>query len=101
MEPRTIVKSRAVLQSLKYGEMSKYKTYDRLLTYIWNYISTKALEGETQYTYIIPDYEIRYSSFVGEEFVELVQTEYVDCDVSYVETKYAICIERALRIDWS
>ena len=101
MEPRTIVKSRAVLQSLKYGELSKYKTYDRLLGYIWNYVSTKALEGETKFVYSIPDYEIQYCSFVGEEYVELVKKEYVDCDVSYVETKYAICIERALTIDWS
>ena len=101
MEPRTIVKSRAVLQSLKNGDLSKYKTYDRLLGYIWNYVSTKALKGETQFIYIIPDYEIHYSNFVSEEFVEIVKKEYNDCTVSYIETKYAICIERALTIDWS
>ena len=101
MEPRTIVKSRAVLQSLKYGELSKYKTYDRLLSYIWNYISTKALNGETQFVYSIPDYEIQYCRFVGEEFVEIVKKEYIDCHVSYVETKHVNFIERALTIDWS
>jgi len=101
MEPRTIVKSRAVLQSLKSGDLNKYKTYDRLLSYIWNYVSTKALNGETQFVYSIPDYEIRYSNFVGEEFAAVVQKEYTDCAVSYVETTGENYVTRALTIDWS
>jgi hypothetical protein len=101
MEPRTIVKSRAVLQSLKNWELSKYKTYDRLLSYIWNYVSNKALNGETQFVYSIPDYEIQYCNFVGDEFVEIVKKEYVDCDISYVETRGVNYVTRALTIDWS
>ena len=101
MEPKTIVKSRATLQSLKDTSLNKYKTYDRLLTYIWQYVSENALKGETKLIYIIPDYEIRYCNFVTEEFIELVQKEYTDCFVTYVETPYAICVERSLTIDWS
>ena len=77
MEPRTIVKSRAVLQTFKNGGLNKYIAFDRLLAHIWSYVSNEAKSGKTKLVYIIPDYEVRNKDFVSEEFVELLKKEYI------------------------
>ena len=103
MEPKTIIKSRAVLQTLKNNGINKYIAFDRLLTLIWSYVSREANQGKTQFVYIIPDYEVRNKNFVSEEFMEILKVEYPDCSINYVET-YGVSgniIERALTIDWS
>lgn len=103
MEPRTIVKSRAVLQTFKNGGLNKYIAFDRLLSLIWSYVSNEAKNGKTKLVYIIPDYEVRNKDFVSEEFVDLLKKEYNDCIINYNEITgvNGNIIERALTIDWS
>ena len=103
MEPKTIIKSRHVLQTFKNGGLNKYIAYDRLLALVWSYLSRVAIEGKTKFVYFIPEYEVRNKDFVSEEFVEILKNEYPDCLINYTETTgvNGNIIERALTIDWS
>ena len=102
MEPKTLIKSRAVLQSLKGGsEFQKYQNYDHLLQCIWRDVLRDAKMGKTNFVYILPNYAQPNTPFVIEEFEEIVKNEYPDCTVKYVETIGLKMIERAITIDWS
>jgi len=52
MEPKTLIKSRAVLQSLKGGsELQKYQLYDDLLKHIWHGVRLEAQNGKPKHIF--------------------------------------------------
>ena len=116
-EPRTLIKSREVLQSLKdRNEFNKYQTFDRLLQLIWMDIKREAEGGKTKYVFKInnnrwngniqnlPQLQnpINMMLFIT-EFIEVLKKEYIDCKIEYVETKgyEDKVIEQLIVIDWS
>ena len=119
-EPRTLIKSREVLQSLKGGqEFKKYQIFDRFLQVIWEAIKTEAEAGKTKYVFKINNNYIQIMShrvnipsqlqnpvdillFIT-EFIEVLKKEYIDCKIEYVETKgyEDKVIEQLIVIDWS
>ena len=116
-EPRTLVKSREVLQSLKGGkEFVRYQTFDRLLQVIWEAIKREAEAGATKYVFkfinshwdptirMLPQLEnpINMTLFIM-DFMDILKKEYLDCKIEYVETKGYDdkVIERLIVIDWS
>jgi len=104
MEPKTLIKSRAVLQSLKGGrEFQKYQLYDRLLQCIWRDVHREAQSGKTKHIFLLSEFELRNTNFASGEFVEILKNEYPDCSINYIETTGVSgnIIERALTIGWS
>ena len=116
-EPRTLVKSREVLQSLKGGkEFVRYQTFDTLLQVIWMDIKREAESGNTKYVFkitnshwdrtirMLPQLEnpITMTLFIM-DFMDILKKEYIDCKIEYVETKgyEDKLIERLIVIDWS
>lgn len=113
-EPRTLVKSREVLQSLKGGkEFVRYQTFDRLLYTIWMAIKQQAEAGNTKYVFRVDTNEqirnlsqlqnsINMTLFIM-DFMDILKKEYLDCKIEYVETKGYDdkVIERLIVIDWS
>lgn len=104
MEPKTLIKSRAVLQSLKGGgEFRKYQLYDNLLAGIWENVRHETQHGKTKNVSLLSEQQLRNSNFVSGEFVEILKNEYPDCSINYIETTGVSgnIIERAITIDWS
>ena len=113
-EPRTLIKSRDVLQSLKdRNEFTKYQTFDRLLQLIWYDISREAQGGKTKYLFKITNNPhmgqlpqlnnpINMTLFIT-DFMDILKKEYIDCKIEYVETKgyEDKVIEQIIVIDWS
>ena len=113
-EPRTLVKSREVLQSLKGGkEFVRYQTFDTLLQVIWRDIKREAEAGATKYVFRVDTNEhirdlrqlqnpITMTLFIM-DFMDILKKEYIDCKIEYVETKGYDdkVIERLIVIDWS
>lgn len=116
-EPRTLIKSREVLQSLEGGqEFNKYKTFDHLLHVIWMDIKREAEGGKTKYVFKITNNHwnliiqmfpqlqnpLNMIRFIT-EFMEVLKKEYIDCKIEYVETKgyEDKVIEQLIVIDWS
>ena len=113
-EPRTLIKSRDVLQSLKdRNEFTKYQTFDRLLQLIWYDISREAKGGKTKYIFKITNNPhmgqlpqlnnpINMTLFIT-DFMDILKKEYIDCKIEYVETKgyENKVIEQIIVIDWS
>ena len=113
-EPRTLIKSREVLQSLKdRQEFTKYQTFDRLLQEIWMDISREAQAGRTKYVFKIANNQhmrnlpqlqnpINMTLFIS-DFMDILKKEYIDCKIEYVETKgyEDKVIEQIIVIDWS
>ena len=116
-EPRTLIKSREVLQSLKdRNEFTKYQTFDHLLQLIWYDISREAQGGNTKYVFKItnnqhirqfrqlnnPSIIINTTLFIT-DFMDILKKEYIDCKIEYVETKgyEDKVIEQIIVIDWS
>lgn len=102
--PKTLIKSRAVLQSLKGGrEFQKYQLYDHLLERIWRDVHREASSGKTKHVFMLPAHEVINTNFASGEFVEILKNEYIDCVINYIETSGVSgnIIERALTIDWS
>lgn len=112
-EPRTLIKSREVLQSLKGGkEFTKYQMFDRFLQVIWDNIKQEAEAGKTKYVFKITNYTIHMLPQLQDpvnmilfinEFIEILKKEYIDCKIEYVETKgyEDKVIEQLIVIDWS
>jgi hypothetical protein len=114
-EPRTLVKSREVLQSLKGGkEFVRYQTFDTLLQVIWMDIKREAEAGKTKYVFRVdkPNKQIGSLSELQNpitmtlfimDFMDILKKEYIDCKIEYVETKgyEDKLIERVIVIDWS
>jgi hypothetical protein len=116
-EPRTLIKSREVLQSLKdRNEFTKYQTFDHLLKVIWADISREAQGGKTKYVFKIANN--RWDQILGNlpqlnnpinmtlfitDFMDILKKEYIDCKIEYVETKgyEDKIIEQIIVIDWS
>ena len=104
MEPKTLIKSRAVLQSLKGGsELQKYQLYDELLKHIWDGVRLEAQKGKPKHIFLLLEQQLRNTKFASGEFVEILKNEYPDCSINYIETTGVSgnIIERALTIDWS
>jgi hypothetical protein len=113
-EPRTLIKSREVLQSLKdRNEFTKYQTFDHLLQVIWRDIKQLATSGNTKYVFKItnnrwnPNIQnlsnsIDMTLFIT-DFMDILKKEYIDCKIEYVETKgyEDKVIEQIIVIDWS
>jgi len=116
-EPRTLIKSREVLQSLKdRNEFQKYQAFDRLLLKIWKDISREAQGGNTKYVFKITNNHwdqtiqmlpqlnnpINMTLFIT-DFMDILKKEYIDCKIEYVETKgyEDKVIEQIIVIDWS
>ena len=113
-EPRTLVKSREVLQSLKGGkEFVRYQAFDTLLQVIWMDIKREAEAGKTKYVFRVDTNEqirnlsqlqnpITMTLFIM-DFMDILKKEYIDCKIEYVETKgyEDKVIERLIVIDWS
>jgi hypothetical protein len=116
-EPRTLIKSREVLQSLKdRNEFTKYQTFDSLLQVIWADISREAQGGKTKYLFKITNNRwgqtmqmlpqlnnpINMTLFIT-DFMDILKKEYIDCKIEYVETKgyEDKVIEQIIVIDWS
>ena len=113
-EPRTLIKSREVLQSLKdRNEFTKYQTFDHLLKVIWADISREAQGGNTKYVFKITNNPyirqlpqlnnpINMTLFIT-DFMDILKKEYIDCKIEYVETKgyEDKVIEQLIVIDWS
>ena len=116
-EPRTLIKSREVLQSLKGGkELIKYETFDLLLQKIWSDVKNEASRGNTKYIfkiannrsnsiiYNLPQLEnpINMTLFIT-DFMDVLKKEYIDCKIEYSETKgyEGNVIEQIIIIDWS
>ena len=113
-EPRTLIKSRKVLQSLKGGdEFEKYQTFDRLLQVIWMDIKREAEAGNKKYVFKItnnphmrrlPQLNNPINSILFiTDFMDILKKEYLDCKIEYVETKgyEDKVIEQIIVIDWS
>jgi len=116
-EPRTLIKSREVLQSLKGGqEFKKYQTFDGLLRVIWDDIKQEAEAGKTKYVFKIANN--RWDQILGNlpqlknpinmtlfitDFMDILKKEYIDCKIEYVETRgyENKVIEQIIVIDWS
>ena len=110
-EPRTLIKSREVLQSLKdRNEFTKYQTFDHLLQVIWRDIKQLATNGNTKYVLKItknchlqnlPN-SIDMTLFIT-DFMDILKKEYLDCKIEYFETKgyENKVIEQIIVIDWS
>jgi hypothetical protein len=113
-EPRTLIKSREVLQSLKdRNEFEKYQKFDHLLKLIWADISREAQGGKTKYVFKITNNShmtqipqlnnpINRTLFIT-DFMDILKKEYIDCKIEYVETKgyEDKVIEQIIVIDWS
>jgi hypothetical protein len=113
-EPRTLIKSREVLQSLKdRNEFTKYQTFDHLLKVIWADISREAQGGNKKYVFKITNNQymgqlpqlknpINMTLFIT-DFMDILKKEYIDCKIEYVETKgyEDKVIEQIIVIDWS
>lgn len=113
-EPRTLVKSREVLQSLKGGqEFRKYQTFHNLLLVIWMDLKREAEAGKTKYVFRVDTNQnikslplienpITMTLFIM-DFMDILKKEYIDCKIEYVETKgyEDKVIERVIVIDWS
>ena len=113
-EPRTLVKSREVLQSLKGGqEFKRYQAFDALLQVIWSDIKREAEAGKTKYVFRVDTNQhirdlhqlqnpITMTLFIM-DFMDILKKEYLDCKIEYVETKGYDdkVIERLIVIDWS
>ena len=114
-EPRTLIKSREVLQSLKdRNEFAKYQTFDRLLQEIWMDVGREAQAGKTKYVFKITNNQrihynlpqlnnpINMTLFIT-DFMDILKKEYLDCKIEYVETKgyEDKVIEQLIVIDWS
>ena len=113
-EPRTLIKSREVLQSLKdRNEFTKYQTFDTLLQMIWMDVSGGAQGGNTKYVFKITNNphirqlrqlnnSINMTLFIT-DFMDILKKEYIDCKIEYVETKgyEDKVIEQIIVIDWS
>ena len=115
-EPRTLIKSREVLQSLKGGkEFAKYQTFDHLLQIIWMDVKREAEAAKTKYVFKIANNRwgsigvlsqlqnpVNVLAFIT-EFIEVLKKEYIDCKIEYVETKgyEDKVIEQLIVIDWS
>jgi len=113
-EPRTLIKSREVLQSLKdRNEFEKYQTFDRLLQLIWTDVRNEARAGNTKYLFKINNNHwtssfthlhnpINMTLFIT-DFMDILKKEYIDCKIEYVETKgyEDKVIEQIIVIDWS
>lgn len=113
-EPRTLIKSREVLQSLKdRNEFAKYQTFDRLLQEIWKDVGHAAQGGNTKYLFKITNNQhmrrlpqlnnpINMTLFIT-DFMDILKKEYLDCKIEYVETKgyEDKVIEQLIVIDWS
>ena len=112
-EPRTLIKSRLILQSLKGGqEFPKYQVFDRVLQQIWEGVKQEAIVGgKTTYVY-------NYNRFLQQNYnlndlakfnmyrldlVTILEKEYPDCKIQYVETVGygGEIIQRIIVIDWS
>ena len=112
--PRTLIKSREVLQSLKGGdELNRYQTFDHLLQVIWADIKQVATIGNTKYVFKITNIQrihnlpqlknpINMTLFIT-DFMDILKKEYLDCKIEYVETKgyEDKVIEQLIVIDWS
>ena len=112
--PRTLIKSREVLQSLKGGqEIIKYETFDLLLQKIWSDIKGYASSGNTKYVFkfdknqhirMLPhtNNSINMTLFIT-DFMDILKKEYIDCKIEYSETKgyEGNVIEQIIIIDWS
>jgi len=112
--PRTLIKSREVLQSLKGGqEIIKYEIFDRLLQKICGDVINEASRGNTKYIFKIDKNQhmrtighvqisINTILFIT-DFIEVLKKEYIDCKIEYSETKgyEGKVIEQIIVIDWS
>jgi len=110
--PRTLIKSRGVLQSLKGGdELKKYEAFDRILQLIWMDVKQQAIGGRTTYIY---DYDrfirdnrefrnLEKFNMFRLDLVTILEKEYPDCKIQYVETVGygGEIIQRIIVIDWS
>jgi len=110
--PRTLIKSRGVLQSLKGGdELKKYEAFDRILQQIWLDVRQGAIGGRTTYVY-------DYNRFIQDnrefknlerfnmfrlDLVTILEKEYPECSIKYVETVGygGEVVQRIIVIDWS
>ena len=114
-EPRTLIKSREVLQSLKdRNEFAKYQTFDRLLQEIWMDVGREAQAGKTKYVFKITNNQrihynlpqlknpVNMTLFIT-DFMDILKKEYLDCKIEYVETKgyEDKVIEQLIVVDWS
>jgi len=116
-EPRTLIKSREVLQSLrnKY-EIRKYQAFDRLQQMIWDGVKCNAEAGKTKYVFnlankywnqaiqtfpqLINSDNMRL--FIS-DFMDILKKEYIDCKIEYVEHKgyYDKFGDQLIVIDWA
>jgi len=110
--PRTLIKSRGVLQSLKGGdELKKYEAFDRILQQIWLGVRQEAIGGRTTYIY---DYNIFFQhnrdfnnvekfNMFRLDLVTILEKEYPECSIKYVETVGygGEVVQRIIVIDWS
>jgi len=113
--PRTLIKSRETLQTIcnNPNELRKYELFDRILDMVWYDISKKI--NKTKHVIGFIGYNtdwtncnnIYYRDGITESFmmelVEILKKEYLDCNVTYTETKdnKGKLIEQLIIIDWT
>jgi len=108
-EPRTLIKSREVLQSLNGGgEFEKYQKFDYFLQVIWADIKQLATSGNTKYVFKITNTLQNLPNIINKtlfinDFMDILKKEYLDCKIEYFETKgyENKVIEQIIVIDWS
>jgi len=111
-EPRTLIKSREVLQSLKGGHaLKRYQQLDVWLTEIWMGVKAEAVAGNTKYIYNFAKISHTLNPFEGWEpidvfrmrMINILEKEYPNCKIDYNETKGydSKVIEQLIVIDWS
>ena len=116
-EPRTLIKSREVLQSLKGRyEFNKYQAFDRLQRVIWDGVKCNAEAGKTKYVFNLANkyWNQAIQTFPQlinsdnmrlfiTDFMDILKKEYIDCKIECVEIK-GYCdkfVEQIIVIDWS
>jgi hypothetical protein len=115
--PRTLIKSRSVLQTLTHNrqEHLKYILFDALLDTIWQGVFQCTQARQTKYIFNMEHckpshFGIHYLFPYGNvsdafrcELMDILKKEYPECYIHYVETVGYVgnIVERLIVIDWS
>lgn len=119
MDSRRLTKSRKNLQMFtnNYLDLEKYAMFDNVLKRVWETVCEAIIHQKTscrfnpdnlEYTLFCQTYVRSYNNLitrhsVNMELLEVLQNEYPDCTIDYLETKgqEGTIVDRTFVLDWS
>ena len=119
MDSRRLKKSRKNLQEFtnNYLDLEKYAMFDTVLKRVWDAVREAIINQKTtcrfnpdnlEYTLFCQTYVRSYNNLitrhsVNMELLTVLQEEYPDCTIDYLETKgqEGTIVERTFILDWS